>query len=118
MQDERQIAKLARLADMVKAASLARLRASSDQRKATLTALDELNGRSSAAAVTEEPGDLRILSRHLAWQQQRRASFNIRLAAQTAEWHASRDRAIRDLARADIAGQLAERAARTSRRAG
>ena len=113
-----QIASLADLVGMIEAGSLARLSAVSDERLATLGALGRLQADTSAAQDIGGLDDLRILARHQQWRQQRRATLNIRLAAQTAEWQDKRQKAARDVARANVARRLAAKAMRERLRRG
>ncbi|WP_114964521.1 hypothetical protein [Alkalilacustris brevis] len=113
-----QIASLADLAGMIEAGSLARLSAVSEERLATLGALGRLQADTSAAQDVGGLGDLCILARHQQWRQHRRAALNIRLAAQTAAWQDKRQKAARDVARADVARRLAAKAMRERPRRG
>lgn len=113
-----QMASLATLTGMIEAGSLARLSAMSEKRLATLDALGRLQADASAGQDIGGLEDLRILVRHQQWRQQRRAALNIRLAAQTAEWQDKRQKAARDVARADVARRLAAKVMRAGPRQG
>lgn len=100
----RRIEALARLADLIREAELSHLARASAARDAVqldLTAHD-------AAMPHGEITDARSKARHDTWRAVKRASLNIALARETAQWLEARDAAARAVGRADVLKKLAK----------